>query len=173
MQYAHFRKNIVIRVAVFGMVAAVFAGGQAHGSQSPPQRLTLKLRALSQKVCIGSFIPLEMTLTNDGDIELTLNNLEIWSNFGIKFVDSDGKKQEAGTLVVPGAKEEYDRMKNEVVTIKPASPYITTFKYPLGDPRVFDSPRSYEINSAIYYNSGREASTSNYVTFEAVDCKTN
>jgi hypothetical protein len=165
-------KSNAVLITVLGLLMATVAPGHlVHGSQSTGQRLTLKLRPLSEEVCLGSVVPLEMTLTNESESDVKLSQLEIWSNFGIKSVDSNGKKREAGQLVVPGTKEAYERMQNDVVTLSPSSPYITTYKLGLTDPRAFDIPQNYQINSLVQYNGGQNRSTSNFVTVKVIDCK--
>ena len=161
-------------IAVLASLLATVAVAQVErGSQSVSKPLTLKLRAISEKVCLGSVLELEMTLTNENESDVKLNRLEIWSNFGVKSVDSNGKRRTAGVLIVPGIKQEYDRMQNDVTVLQPGSPYTTTYKFGVTDPRVFDIPQSYQINSLVIYKGGQNLAASNFVTVDVLDCKDN
>ena len=165
------RRNIC--AILFAVLVSLTAISAVQAQQSVDNSITLKLKALSEKACLGSIVTLEMTLTNDGQSDVKLSVLEIWSSFGINSVDSDGKKREAFLGVVPGIREVYDRMQNTIVTLSPGSPFVTTYKLGLVDARVFDSPLNYQIRSVIFYNNGLKAWRSNFASVEVVDCKTN
>ncbi len=164
---------MAVHIAGLGLLlAAIIVAPAARASHSADARLTLKLRALSEKVCFGSVLPLEMTLTNESASDIKLSRLEIWSNFGVESLDAKGQKRGAGLLIVPGTKEAYERMQNEIITLNPGSPYLTTYQFGVSDARVF-IPESYQINSLVIYHAGHDRSASNSVTVEVVHCNTN
>ena len=148
-------------VLVVGAVNSVIA-------QESEKKVTLRLEALSTTVCKLPFPPLKMTIINDGQSDVSFNNLDIWVDFSVSFISTDGTRKHIGNLsIVPGRKEDYLKRQNEIVILKPDEKYTTTYNFPVIDDRVFYRFDKYSV-STLY----KRAIESNSVDFEIEDCRT-
>ena len=133
------------------------------------RKITLKLSAEVTKVCLGSFVPLKLLVTNHTESEIKLSKLDVWRYFSFEYV-ADGSKKDVGYLIVPGRTEDYNRLRDEIVSLKPGATYTSGYKFPLADNRFFEDPRKYTLTSYLYYNAFNNIAGSNSVTFETYDC---
>jgi hypothetical protein len=127
--------------------------------------ISLKLSTESAKVCLGSFVPLELKITNHSDHEIKVSNLDVWRDFSFEYVASDGSKKTVGYGIVPGRIEDYIRRRDNIFSLKPDATYTTNYRFPLGDRRYFEDSSKYTLRS--YYNG---VAISNVVSFETYDC---
>ena len=163
----------VARAAKHGVVFLAFIlamSGTIHAQEdarlgSPVRPIGLNLSAESARVCLGSFVPLELKMTNHSEREIKISKLDVWRNFSFEYVGADGSKESVGYLIWPGTTAEYERLQNEIRVLKPHDTYTTTFKFSVGNQRFFQTPNKYLLKA--YYN---QEAGSNAVSFETYDC---
>jgi len=155
-----------IVVLTWALALGIVAQAQESARPQPKERpISLKLSAESANVCLGSFVPLELTITNQSDRELKISKLDVWRNFYFEYLASDGSKKTIGYLVSPGRTEDYVRLRDDIFSLKPDATYTTSFRFPLGDPRYFEYRSTYILK--LYY---KDSANSNFVSFETYDC---
>ena len=132
----------------------------------PPVKL--KLTAASDKACLDSFVPLELKITNITKSDLEIRELDVFRNYVIEFMTDAGSRELVANLLIwPGTKREEERLR-EIHVLKTDESYTATFKLSVWDRRVFSRPGKYWLRT--YY---KESASSNAVSFEVVDCKSN
>jgi hypothetical protein len=158
-------KQIIV-VLTWALALSIIAQAQESARPQPEERpISLKLSVESAKVCLGSLVPLTLTMTNRSDRELTISKLDVWRNFYFEYLASDGSKKTIGYLVSPGRMEDYVRLRDDIFSLKPDATYTTSFRFPLGDPRHFEYASMYTLK--LYY---KDLANSNFVSFETYDC---
>lgn len=158
------KQRVALLICALALSGSVQAQDKAQ-TQPGVRAINLKLSSESARVCLGSFVPLNLDLTNQTGQEIKIRKLDVWRDFSFKYAASDGSSKNIGYGIVPGRVEDYDRLRNDVFTLNPQATYTTTFKFPLTDHRFFEVPGTYTLRS--YYDN---MAASNIVRFETYDC---
>ena len=154
------------------LASVLFVSISTWGQQVPANPgmppVELKLTAVSDKACLDSFVPLELKITNITKSDLEIRELDVFRNYAIEFMTDAGSRELVANLLIwPGTKREEERLR-EIHVLKTDESYTATFKLSVWDRRVFSRPGKYWLRT--YY---KESASSNAVSFEVVDCKSN
>lgn len=161
------------RRLLFSLASIIVLSISTHAQEAGPNRslmpIELKLRAISDKVCLESLLPLELKMTNHTSSDVEIRGLDVFRNYTIESTADDGSRKPVGSLGIwPSTIPEEERLRNEVHVIKPAETYTTVYRLPLWYSRPFSRRGKFRLRT--YY---KQIATSNFVTFEILNCKTN
>jgi hypothetical protein len=123
---------------------------------SPQAELKLVLSSPTMMLCLGSPLPLEMQLINQGDREVRIDKSELWTGFSYGFSRPDGSGGGGGEA----SSWISDR---DVVVLKPGENYVSSFQYQLAG-SFFNDAGGYVFKTNYQHVS------SNEITFELYDC---
>jgi hypothetical protein len=148
----------ILRCAFVLALGVILAGGIAAKpvQDSPQPELKLVLSSATMMLCLGSRLPLEVQLANQGDREVRIDKSELWTEFRYGFSRPDGSGRGGGEASswIPGG---------DVVVLKPGEHYVSSFQYQL-DGSFFKDAGGYVFKTNYQHVS------SNEITFELYDC---
>jgi len=128
--------------------------GQDDEGQS---RLRLKMSTTTMMLCLGSSLPLELEVSNQGPQPVKLDKADLWKDFSYSFSLPDGSGP-AG-----GESSSCIHCQGNSVLLKQGDRFESSFKYPLDVPFFKDAGR-YTIKM------NYEQISTNELTFELYDC---
>lgn len=142
---------------VIVLAAALVFSAKGNAEQDKRQsELQMTLSTTTVMLCLGSSLPLDLEITNQGNHEVKIDKFELWKRFSYSLSRTDGSGRGGGMA------SSYYPSRANYVTLKPGGRHESSFEYPLGD--FFKDAGMYTIKMTV-----DEIST-NEVSFELYDC---
>ena len=119
--------------------------------------LQMTVSTTSMLLCLGSSLPLELQIANEGNGEVKIDKVDLWNRFTYGFSRPDGSGCGGGTA------SDCSHCRGNYVVLKPSGHYESSFKFLLVDP-FFKEPGTYRIKM------NYEQISTNELSFELYDC---
>jgi len=130
------------------------------GQDERQSELQMTVSTTAMMLCLGSSLPLELKIANEGNREVKIDKVDLWNRFTYGFSRPDGS---GGGGVGGGTASGCSHCRGNYVVLKPSGHYESSFKFLLVDP-FFKEPGMYRIK--MHY----EQISTNELSFELYDC---
>lgn len=150
------------RVYLFPL-AIVLAGTLVFSIKAKPEQdkrqseLQMTVSTTTMMLCLGSSLPLELEIANQGNQEVKLDKSDLWNRFSYSFSRTDGSGRSGGMA------SSCSHCRGHYVVLKPGGRYESSLEYPLDVP-FFKDPGNYSIKM------NYEQISTNELSFELYDC---
>ncbi len=151
------RAIVVLALALFLSLTSYAQDGESHTKvKSAP--LEVKLQMLVSTMCVGTSTILEMEVINVSRKEITLDKVDLWSQFTYSYsepINGSGRGGGQGTGC--------SHCRGNTITLYPGPTYWASHTFPL-DNDFFKDPGDYTLETSI------NSISSNEVKFTLIDC---
>ena len=147
---------IYLFLLVIGLAGVPVPSVKSEDQDKPPSDLRMMLSSNSLMLCVGSALPLNLEIANQGVAEVKIDKYDLWNQFQYGFSGKDGSGRGGGRgSSCPPCRGNY-------IVLQPGTRYEGSFEFPLDD--FFKDAGNYAIKMKYGQVSTNE------VTFELYDC---
>ena len=150
------RSMIYVFLLVIGIAGMLVPSVKSEDQDKPRSDLRMTLSSNAIMLCVGSTLPLNLEIANQGVAEVKIDKFDLWNRFEYGFSTPDGKVRGGGTG------SSCSHCLSNYIVLKPGTRYQSSFEYLLND--FFKEAGNYTIKMKYGHVSTNE------VTFELYDC---
>ena len=147
---------IYVFLLVIGLAGTLVPSVKGQDQDKPRSDLSMTLSSNSLMLCVGSALPLNLEIANQGRAEVKIDKVDLWNQFSYGFSGTDGSGRGGGRG------SSCNHCRGNFILLQPGTHYQSSFEFLLDD--FFKDPGNYTIK--MKYG---DVST-NEVTFELYDC---